>query len=58
MDKYWISVRCSWAERVEANSVEEAIEKMEKLYKYGKGRFPRKYVVVEEENWDFVQVEE
>ena len=58
MNKYWVSVECSWVEQVKANSMKEAIEKTEKLYKYGKGRFPREYVEVSEENLDFVQVED
>lgn len=58
MNKYWVSVNCSWVEQVKANSMEEAVKKTEKLYKQGKGRFPREYVEVREENWDFVQVEE
>ncbi len=58
MNKYWVSVTCSWVEQVKANSIEEAIKKTERLYIYGKGRFPREYVEVREENLDFVQVED
>ena len=38
---YMVSVACSWVEPVKADSLEEALKKTEKLYKYGKGRFPR-----------------
>ena len=43
---YMVSVSCSWLQPVKANSMEEAIKKTEKLYKYGKGRFPREYVEI------------
>jgi hypothetical protein len=45
---YMVSVACSWLQPVKANSMEEAIRKTEKLYKYGKGRFPREYVEVDD----------
>ena len=45
-DTYMVSVECSWIETVKASSMQEAINKTEKLYKYGKGRFPREYVEV------------
>lgn len=44
-----VSVSCSWVEPVKANSMEEAIKKTEKLYKYGNGKFPREYVEVSED---------
>ena len=43
---YMVSVSCSWLTQVKASSMEEAIKKTKKLYKYGKGRFPREYVEV------------
>ncbi len=46
---YMVSVACSWLEPVKASSMEEAIRKTEKLYKYGRGRFPREYVEVSPE---------
>ena len=48
-----VSVACSWLEPVKASSMEEAIKKAEKLYKYGKGRFPRKYVEVSDGNCSY-----
>jgi hypothetical protein len=47
-DTYMVSIDCSWIQPVKANSIEEAIAKTEKLYKYGNGRFPREYVEVSE----------
>ena len=58
MNKYWVSISCSWVEQVKANSLEEAIKKTERLYMYGKGRFPREYVEVSEENITPFQVED
>lgn len=56
---YMVSVACSWVMPVKANSMEEAIRKTEKLYKYGKGRFPREYVEVAAENCSYwCQVED
>lgn len=52
-DTYMVSVACSWVEPVKANSMDEAIKKAEKLYKYGKGRFPREYVEVAAENCSY-----
>ena len=52
-DTYMVSVACSWVEPVKANSMEEAIKKTEKLYKYGKGRFPREYVEVAAEDCSY-----
>ena len=46
MNRYTISVECSWVEEVKANSEEEAVKKIEKKYRYGKGHFPREYVEV------------
>ena len=58
-DTYMVSVACSWLEPVKANSMEEAIKKTEKLYKYGKGRFPREYVEVSNGYCDYwCQVED
>lgn len=50
---YMVSVNCCWCENVKANSMEEAIKKTEKLYKYGKGRFPREYVEVDSGHYDY-----
>lgn len=47
-DTYMVSIDCSWIEPIKANSIEEAIAKVEKRYKHGKGRFPREYVEVSE----------
>lgn len=58
MNEYMVSIVCSWVERVKANSIDEAIKKTEKLYRCGKGRFPREFVEVSEEKVDFVQVED
>ena len=44
MNRYTVSVVCSWVEEVRANSEEEAVKKIEKKYRYGKGHFPREYV--------------
>ena len=57
-DTYMVSVTCSWIEPVKAISMEEAIKKTEKLYKYGKGRFPREYVEVADGNCDWNQIED
>ena len=58
-DTYWVSVACSWVELVKADSLEEALKKTEKLYKYGKGRFPREYVEVAAEDCSYwCQVED
>ena len=57
-DTYMVSVACSWIKPVKANSMEEAIKKMEKLYKYGKGRFPREYVEVTDGECDWYQIED
>lgn len=57
-DTYMVSVTCSWRTPVKANSMEEAIKKTEKLYKYGKGRFPREYVEVSDGNYDWCQMED
>ena len=50
---YMVSVACSWLEPVKADSMEEAIKKTEKLYRYGKGRFPREYVEVSDGNCSY-----
>ena len=55
-DTYWVSVTCSWIKGIKASSMEEAIEKAEKSYKYGKGRFPREYVEVTDGKCDFYQI--
>ena len=55
---YMVSVECSWLTQVKATSMEEAIKKTEKLYKYGKGRFPREYVEVSDGKCDWYQVED
>ena len=55
---YLVSVTCSWLQEVRASSMEEAIEKVEKSYKYGKGRFPREYVEVTDGKCDFYQIED
>ena len=60
-NEYMISITCSWIEPVKANSIKEAIKKTEQKYKYGKGRFPREYVEVVDEQCDpyyFAQVED
>lgn len=58
-DTYWVSVACSWVTPVKASSMEEAIKKTERLYKYGKGRFPREYVEVAAEDCSYwCQVED
>ena len=55
---YMVSVTCSWLEPVRASSMEEAIKKTEKLYKYGKGRFPREYVEVTDDNFNWYQIKD
>lgn len=55
---YMVSVACSWLTPVKANSMEEAIKITEKLYKYGKGRFPREYVEVSDGNCAWGQIED
>lgn len=55
---YMVSVACSWLTPVKASSMEEAIEKTEKLYKYGNGRFPREYVEVADGRCDWYQIED
>ena len=55
---YMVSIACSWIQAVKANSMEEAIKKTEKLYKYGKGRFPREYIEVADGNCDWSQIED
>lgn len=55
---YMVSIACSWLTPVKANSMEEAIKKTEKLYKYGKGRFPREYVEVSYGYCDWCQIED
>lgn len=57
-DTYMVSVVCSWIKCVKASSMEEAIKKVEKSYKYGKGRFPREYVEVSDGNCDWYQIED
>lgn len=58
-ETYMVSVDCSWITPVKASSMEEAVKKTEKLYKYGKGRFPREYVEVSNGNCDYYcQVED
>lgn len=57
-DTYMVSVVCSWIKPVKASSMEEAIKKVEKSYKYGKGRFPREYVEVSDGNCDWYQIED
>lgn len=52
-DAYMVSIVCSWIEPVKVSSMAEAIKKTEKLYKYGKGRFPREYVEVSDGNCDY-----
>ena len=44
--EYLVSVTCSFTTPVKADSLEEAIEKTKKLYKYGRGRLPREYIEV------------
>ena len=59
-ETYMVSITCSWIEPVKANSMKEAIKKAEQKYKYGRGRFPREYVDVEDGKCDyyFAQVED
>lgn len=45
--KYTVYVYCGWIEVVSAESETEAVEKMERKYKDGKGRFPRENVTAE-----------
>lgn len=58
MAEYWVSVSCSWLEKVKAETEEEAVKKATKKYMFGRGRFPREYVEVALENIDFCQVED
>ena len=58
MAEYWVSVACSFITQIKADSEKEALEKAEKLYRYGKGRLPREYVEVYIEDIDFTQVED
>ena len=58
MAEFWVSVDCSFIEKVKASTAEEAVKKTEKKYKYGKGHFPREYVEVSLENLNFAQVED
>lgn len=44
--EYWVTVGCVWVESVKADSIDEAIKKMEDKYKYGKASFPREFVEV------------
>ena len=59
-ETYMVSVTCAWFEPVKASSMQDAIEKTEQKYKYGKGRFPREFVDVEDGQCDgyFTQVED
>lgn len=55
--EYWVTVGCAWVESVKADSIDEAIKKMEDKYKYGKAPFPREFVEVSEEMMGF-QIED
>ena len=58
-ETYMVNVVCSWLESVKASSIEEAIKKTERVYKYGKGKFPREYVEVSDGNCDnWCQIED
>ena len=57
MNKYIVRVDCSWVEEVRANSMEEAVQKTENKYRYGKGRFPREYVEVRSECAEWCEIE-
>lgn len=57
MPKYMVSVSCSWVEEVNAKSMEEAVQKAEKKYRYGQGHFPREYVEVSPEEVDWSEIE-
>ena len=56
--KFLVSIACSWIEEISAESMEEAIKKAEKSYRYGKGRFPREYVEVTSGYGDWCQIED
>lgn len=58
MAEYWVSVSCSWLEKVKAKTEEEAVKKTQKKYMFGRGSFPREYVEVALEKIDFCQVED
>lgn len=46
MAKYIVSVACSWIEVVNAKSMEDAVLKTEKKYRYRHGHIPREYIEV------------
>lgn len=56
--KFMVSIACSWIEEISAESIEEAIKKAEKSYRYGKGRFPREYVEATNAYDEWCQVED
>lgn len=52
MAKYMVSVACSWIEVVNAKSMEDAVRKTEKKYRYRHGHIPREYIEVCPERMD------
>lgn len=58
MAEYWVSVSCSFIQKIKATTPEEAVKKAEKTYKWGRGSFPREYVEVAIEDLEFTQVED
>jgi hypothetical protein len=58
IQEFEVLVSLNFTEFVKARTVEEAIEKLEDKYIYGKGRLPREYIEVEEYTCDHYQVED
>lgn len=53
--EFEIEVSLCFTELVKANSVEEAIKKLEYKYIHGKGRLPREFIEIDEYNPYFCQ---
>lgn len=54
--EFEIEVRLCFTEMVRANSVEEAIKKLEDKYIHGKGELPRAFIKIDEYEDYFCQV--
>lgn len=49
-NSFWVTIDVSWSECVVAKNLEEAISLTEKKYRDGKGKIPREYVEVFQED--------
>ena len=56
--EFYLAANLNFIDRVEANSLDEAIEKLIDKYIYGKGQLPREYIRFEEYKGFICQMED